>query len=204
MARLPWFRRSNRNDFPTHPGLIDRNPQNIPLPVGGFSVVRRRHRVAQLKRWWRRNTVNIFTALGMGAAAAGAILSSTQPAVPVYQSGNFVHVADTVLHPAGSNLFVGNAAFVTAKLPSGQVRAAASTLVRGKNVSGFCQMSFISATQVEESCSFVIGNRTVSADDQLDTAKGGVWHRRYGDGQEVSIQVPSNGSVIPIPFAIGK
>ena len=51
-----------------------------------------------------------------------------------------------------------------------------------------------------ESCLFTVGDTTVTA---TDTRSEGGWHRRYGDGQEVNLEVAGR-AVVPVPFALGR
>src|SRR6476646_10545862 len=96
--------------------LIDRTPQNLPVGVGGFDVVRERHRTSATTKWLRRNVPRLMIAAGVLGAVFGAYLTITQPPTPVYLEGNAIHIAGNVLkvqsESATQETFVGSGAMV--------------------------------------------------------------------------------------------
>ena len=201
-----------RGGPPPRNDLIDRNPRNIPLPTTGFAPVRQKRRPPALRKFWRRNAATMITSLGLIAALAGALVTLSQPPVPVYEYGNTIHVGSTVLtqapgnggQPAGSLAFTGSASYILKFLPDGSEKAAVVTDAHGEQVSGACLMSPADPARLTEHCSFTIAGKTLTSDDVLSAAQPGYWTRTYSDGSTVRIGVPTLGSVVPVPFPIGK
>ena len=193
--------------------LIDRDPQHLPIPIGGFSPVRRPRRPTRIGKFWRRNAASILTVVGMLAAAGGVALTVSAPPIPVYMSADQIHIGATVLThaagsglPAGSSLYSGNATYVLTMNPDGSMRAAAVTFANVLKIDGSCVMAapVPTGTGLIEQCSFLIGGKSLTAQDVLNFNQSGHWSRTYSDGSKVSIGVPPAGGVIPVPFPIGK
>jgi len=191
----------------TSPG-IDRNPQNLGVPLGGFDVVRKHGRIRPGRKWWRAQGATVVAVAGVAAAVGGGVLSATQPPVQVGRqgSGNGIRVGDAVLLPAGPNVYgtPPDPVLIIVPQPNGTTTAAASGYVDGQRVTGNCLMHQL-GNVINEACTFTIGaGMPVTAVDSLDVTGGGLWHRRYSDGTTVTIQVPPNGAVVPVPFPIGR
>jgi hypothetical protein len=170
--------------------------QRLPLPVGSPHPVRTgrlRRRRWRIRAWWRP----LLAAAGLAAAAAGAVLGTTPPAVPVALDTGSYRIGDATLPAAGGGVYAGQAgALVIATGPSG-TRAAGSTRLHGRPATGSCAMPASGAT---ERCAFGLAGRTITADDRLHD---GGWDRRYADGQAIRIQL-AGGRPIPVPFPIGR
>jgi hypothetical protein len=201
-----------RGGPPPREDLIDRNPRNIPLPISGFAPVRQKRRPPGLLKFWRRNAAVIVTALGLLGALVGALITISQPPVPVYSAGGGIHVGSTVLtHPADNGglpadreLFTGTASYILRFAPDGTEKAAAVTLAHGGEVTGSCVMAPPAADRLTEHCTFTVEGKALSSDDVLLFDRSGYWSRTYGDGATVRIGVPSQGGAVPVPFPIGK
>ena len=203
------------------PNLIDRDPQLLPVPIGGLRVVRNRRRVPALLKWWRRNLLTIVTGTGLLAGAVGAYFSLSGAPVPVYLQGGDVHIGANILvaqptatpttttytSPGVGALVIRWGGRDAASLTDGEITAGASTVSHGKPVSGWCQTDgwAVDAAQLQEDCSFVIDTLKVTAHDTFDLqAASPSWHRHYSDGIDATISVPSSGAVVPVPFPVGR
>jgi len=192
--------------------LIDRDPQNLSIPLGGFAPVRQRRRSPTMVKFWRRNAAGIVSIAGLALAAAGALISITQPPVPVYLRAGSVHVGSAVLtHPADNagqqapaQAYTGSAVMILVVNADGSAKASAVTDARGKVTSGACLMAPPSEDSVTETCSFTVGSEKLTSSDVLDLHRSGQWTRTYSDGTTVAIGVPNAGAAIPVPFAIGR
>ncbi len=202
---------------PAKRALIDRTPQNLPLPLGGLRSFRQKRRPHAARKWWRRYSPGILTWIGLLAAVAGAYLSWTQQAVSVYitPEGSSIHIGNSVLTRQTDSLFVGDAAMVIVPIPAHGLTgtttlATASTYSHNHNVAGWCNMTpSTGTTPSSETCRFWIGTPitsepTFKSTDTFDT-KTGHWTRRYTDGLTVEIAVPSGkGGIVPVPFPVGR
>ena len=120
-----------RRSAPGDDSLIDRNPQNIPLPLGD-TVVRGHRRTPAIIKWWRQRAATIVTLLGLGAAGIGAYLAVSGQSVPVYLQGNTVHVGSLTLTQKTPNVYVGAAILViTQNRTTGAITAASAEVVAG-------------------------------------------------------------------------
>jgi hypothetical protein len=190
--------------------LIDRNPQNLPMPVGDFDVYHKSHRPSEFRKWVRLRTPTLMVSLGLAGAIAGAFLTVSQPPTPVYLEDGNIHVAGNVLRPLSTGsgdptTFTGNGAAVLHENADGSASAGGSTVYRGTIFTGSCRMQTLS-TIITDKCSFSLGGTPVSATDTYDLGPTGDhnWHRQYSDGKSTLISVPPNGAVIPVPFPVGR
>ena len=201
-----------RGGPPPRDDLIDRNPRNIPLPTAGFAPVRQKRRPPGLLKFWRRNAATMVTGVGLIGALGGALITVSQPPVPVYATAGTIRVGSTSLThptdngglPADAELFTGSASYVLKLLPDGSEKASAVTDAHGEDVSGVCIMAAPAADRLTEHCTFTIAGKSVSSDDVLLFGQPGSWSRTYNDGTTVRIGVPTSGGVVPVPFPIGK
>jgi hypothetical protein len=170
--------------------------QRLPLPVGSPHPVRsgRLSRPGwRIRAWWRP----LIAAAGLAAAAAGAVLGTTPPTVPVALDAGAYRIGDATLSATGGGVYTGQAgALVVATGPAG-TRAAGSTRLHGQPATGSCTLPASGAT---ERCTFVLAGRTIAANDRL---RDGGWDRRYADGQAIRMQL-ARGRPIPVPFPIGR
>lgn len=179
--------------------------------MGDFAPVRQKRRPPALMKFWRRNAASILTAVGLLAAAGGALATLSQPPVPVFIEANAVHIGAAVLtHPADNGgvatgtLYSGAAAFILVVNADGSEKASAVEDVHSSLSKGVCTMAAPTATGVTEHCSFTLGSKSFTADDTLTFSQSGHWSRVYSDGTRTQIGVPTSGGVIPVPFPIGK
>jgi hypothetical protein len=191
-------------------GLIDRNPQNLPMPVGGFDVFHSRRRPSEFRKWLRLRTPGLLISLGVIGAGLGAFLTVTQPPTPVYMESGNIYVGGNVLRPVATtsgdpSTFSGNGAVVLHEHADGSASAGGSMVLHGTIITGSCRMATVS-TIVTDKCSFSIGGTALSATDTYDLGPTGDhnWHRQYSDGQSALISVPTDGALIPVPFAVGR
>ena len=196
--------------IPPRYGLIDRDPQNLPLPVGGFDVIRQRHRASQTRKWLRLYVPRILITLGVFGALFGAYLTMTQPPTPVFLENNQIHIAGNILSAqAGSSpdqeLFMGNGAMVLHEHQDGTATAGGSTVLGGVVVKGACTLTSTPAA-LSDNCNFTLGGTTVNSLDTYDLTRDGdhTWHRQYSDGRSTLISVPTDGAVVPVPFPVGR
>ena len=201
-------------------GLIDRNPQNLPMPVGGFDVFHSRRRPSELRKWLRLRTPGFLVLLGVAGlvgagrsalgAALGAFLTITQPPTPVYLQNGNIYVAGNVLRPVATTsgdptTFSGNGAAVLHEHADGSASAGGSMVLHGAIITGSCRMTTVS-TIVMDKCTFLLGGTNLTATDTYDLGPTGDhnWHRQYSDGRSTLISVPTDGALVPVPFAVGR
>jgi hypothetical protein len=186
--------------------LIDRDPQNLPVPVGGMTPVRihraRGHRPVGV------SIAPIAMGAGFAAAAAGAALLLFQAPVQVSLLGGHVQVGSMVLSQissssAGMSVYGGDASYALFEPGDGSARAAASWASDRGVWSGLCRMRAQGGLRVEE-CSFHTPTGTVTSVDVLDPAVASGWQRTYGDGVRVRIAIPPDGAAVPVPFPVGR
>lgn len=139
----------------------------------------------------------LLTALGLLAAAGGAILGATPPEVTVTLDEHAYRLGDVALAAQGGGVYAGPAgAIVIARGPAG-TRAGASTTLHGDAMLGSCRLD---PDGMHERCTFDLGARTVTAIDEFD---GSGWRRRYSDGLEVRIRL-GQARPVPVPIAVGR
>lgn len=191
-------------------GLIDRDPQNLPVPIAGLRPERQRPEPAPL-RFWRRRGAELVAASGLLLAVAAAGVTVTRPPVAAYMEGDTVHVGDLTLHHPANNggvdvgrLYTGPATLLMVTRADGSVVASSVTFLDGQRVTGVCTFGPPSATLISERCLFEIGGASVTCDDTLRFAAPGSWQRRCSDGQQLTVSVPQGADVIPLPFDLGR
>lgn len=191
--------------------MIDRDPQNLPIPLGGMSPQRRALGTAAPIRLWRRRRAEVLAGLGLLLAAAAAVVTLTRPVLAVYLENDAVHVGDlTLAHPADNGglgegrLYRGPATFLMIARSDGSVTATSVTFLGGRRVTGVCSFGPPTASAIAERCVLDIGAASVSCEDSLRFDAPGVWRRRCSDGQELTVLVPAGTGVIPMPFPLGR
>ena len=187
--------------------MIERDPQNLPIPLGGMAPVRVRR--PRLRRALRLRLSTIALAFGVLCGATGLAMLLAPQTVAVSLSGDRFQVGGMSLRevnqPAGDQLrrFEGDASYVLAERGHGTAIAAAAWTSAGAPSQGVCTLRPQGRLLVEE-CSFVMGVRHLTSVDVLDPAKGSAWQRTYSDGARVTIAVAQNGAAAPIPFPVGR
>lgn len=198
---------------------INRNPQNIPLPVGDLRIVRRTTRMSPFVRWIRHQAPDIAAVVGILMAGAGALIVLVPNPVPVYGNGGTVVVGNETLSLATQNATLttyggGSTAAITIDDQSSQVVASGSATVSGTKETGRCVMTGVQQNTgtivdpqplqpIQENCSFVIGGRSLQSTDNYNEASH-QWDRNYSDGSTTFIAVDPDGVVIPVPFPVGE
>lgn len=188
-------------------GLVDRRPQNLPVPLGGMAPEHDLRRVSSLQVIWRRWWHHLAITAGIVCAVLAALLVALAPPGLVYERAGAVHVDQVVLSSAGrlpetgATLFTGAASYLLVERPDGSARASAVS-TGSSHLRATCELR--SQPQLlTEHCRFNVDSRTFSADDVLDLRTGSGWRRAYSDGRHVAIGVPPEGAVVPVPFPIG-
>jgi hypothetical protein len=185
-------------------GVIDRDPQNLPVPLGGMAPVRvlRRRRPRPL----RAQYPPVLIAVGVLAGAVGMILLLLPSPVAVSLFGDRLQVGGMVLKEVGSGpgvwRYAGDASYVLAEHADGSAAAAAAWTTSGSTSSGVCTLRRAGARLLDE-CTFTSTAGTLTSVDLLDPATGSGWQRTYADGTRVTIAVSSDGGAVPVPFPIG-
>ncbi len=185
-------------------GSLDRSPQTLPVPLGGLAPVHR-HTTA-LKRMMRRHRSAPLLALGLVAAAGGVWLSTPSG----FQAGRDragVHIDDLLLSRvadtvAGTEIFTGSATLVI-KTVAEVSRSGAVMAWNGVPTTGRCVLIHATSADTRETCDFTIGATRLTAVDGFDPVTR-TWVRRYDDGREITIDVPTGASLVPIPFPLGR
>lgn len=191
-------------------GLVDREPRNLPIPIGDLRPIRRPPPGSRM-RGWRRRGPALLTLLGVLLVVSAAMVTVTRPPLSAYLDEDTVHVAGvTLTHPASNGglasglLYQGAATLLLVDAPDRRVVASAVTYLDGAKVTGVCDLGPPTRTQVAESCVLAIGDQSVTCDDVLRFAAPGDWARRCSDGQTLTVSVPQGASVIPLPFPLGR
>lgn len=192
-------------------GLIDRDPQLLPVPLGDLRPRRRARSVAAPLRLWRRHSYEILAAGGLLLAVTAAVVTLTRPALAVYLQGDLVHIGSlTLSHPrdngglAEGRLYTGPATLLLVARADGALVASGVTFLGGQRVTGVCTLGPAAATEITESCALHIGGRSVTCADALRFDTPGSWERTCSDGQRLTIAVPAGAAVIPMPFPLGR
>ncbi len=172
----------------------------LPIPIAGFTPVFAPRRIAR-PQWWRGQGSRVAMVIGIASAIFGAWLAQSASQVPVYARSGTVWVGNHALTPTGGGEYDGDAAAVMVQVSPTVIRAGASANVNGSRSLGLCLMTEHSASDMDEACSFMLAGKVVGSTDHFN---GQSWARRYSDGREVTIPVPSGGSVIPVPFPVGR
>jgi hypothetical protein len=193
--------------FPPPLHLIDRTPQNIPLPLGGMAPVRVR-RSARTRAI--RTRAHVVTAgAAVCCAAAGVTLLAAPTTVPAALLGGRIEVGSMSLREVGAApqtgtfLYGGDASLALTERGDGSARASAAWIADGALSSGTCDLRRDGSRLIDD-CSFTGPPGTTTSVDVLDPARGAGWQRTYRDGARVTIAVPADGAAIPVPFPIGR
>ena len=196
---------------PEPAGVIDRDPQHLPVPIGDLRPRRQPRTTRAPMRLLRRRGSELFAAAGLLLAVAAAVVTVTRPPLSVYLEGDTVHVAGLSLsHPADNGgltdgrLYTGPATLLMVDRPGGAVIASAVTYLEGERVTGVCDFGPPTTTEVAERCVLHIGSAAVTCEDALRFEGQGSWERSCSDGQVLTVTVPSGGEVIPMPFPLGR
>jgi hypothetical protein len=190
------------------PGRIDRDPQNLPVPLGGGTPVRvqrsRRHREM------RSRARALVIGVAITCAAVGVALLALPPSIAVYLLGDRLTVGNMVLRAVGplsgggteATLYDGDASYVLTEPGNGSARAAATWTSSGAIWSGVCNLHAVKARLIDE-CTFTVSTGRLTSVDVLDPAGGSDWQRTYDDGVRATIAVLPDGAAVPVPFPIG-
>ena len=187
--------------------LIDRTPQNLPVPLGGLAPVRvtppRRERGPHL------DASRLFLGVGAlcGAIGLGLLLSPASVSVSLVgdrlEVGGMVLTAIAPTAPSQPVRYQGDASYVLAEHRDGTAMAAAAWMSGGTRSTGVCNLHRDGIRLIEE-CTFALGTAHLTSVDVLDPASGSVWQRTYGDGGRATIGVSPEGGAVPVPFPIGR
>ena len=188
---------------------IDRNPQNLPIPMGGYAPVwkfkRAPKRSRRIQLWVPRG----IAVLGLCCAALGASLALRQNDATIYwdSAANVIYVNGTALLSVGTGTYGGGAVPAFAIVANGDgTEVAAAQAKYGPNqlaMAGSCRMTAVTnGASVQESCTFSLGGQTLQAADRYDLTSH-VWHRTYLDGQTIDIST-AKGAIVPVPFPFGR
>jgi hypothetical protein len=189
------------------PGVIDRRPQNLPVPLGGDAPVRA-HR-SRRRRPIRGRAGFLVAGAGVTCAALGLGLLAAPAATAASLFGDHVEIGGMVLREKGqiggshAVLYSGDASYVLTEHGDGSATAAAAWVASGVNLSGVCTLRPVQARLIDE-CTFTMSSGQVTSVDVLDPSRGQEWQRTYDDGVRASIVVSPDGSAIPVPFPIGR
>ncbi len=191
-------------------GLVDREPRNLPIPIGDLRPIRRPPPGGRM-RAWRRRGPEILVLLGVLMVVSAAMVTITRPPLSAYLDGDTVHVGGvTLTHPAGNGglasgrLYQGAATLLLVAAPDRRVVASAVTYLDGAKVTGVCDFGPPTHSEVDERCVLAIGEQSVTCDDVLRFAAPGGWKRRCSDGQSLTVSVPQGATAIPLPFPLGR
>lgn len=185
-----------------HP--LDRAPQLLPVPLGGLAPAHR-HTTA-LKRIIRRHSTAPLLVLAFAAGAGGAWLSTSSRTFEAGQDAAGVHIDGLTLEPtvqsdASTQIFTGAATMVITTSP-GVTRGGAVMTWNGVSATGRCALRR-DAAGVSETCMYSMGTRWLTSVDRFD-ATTRTWKRRYNDGVEVTINVPTGAVLMPVPFPLAR
>jgi hypothetical protein len=186
------------------PGSLERSTQTLPVPLGGLAPV---HRTS--KSWrhgWSRHRGASLTALALAAAGCGVWLSVSPRYFEAGRDGAGVHVGGTLLArlaqpSAGTEVFTGQATLVIVTPSPKTMTASAVMTWNGMPTIGRCVL-IAGGTGSSERCDYTTSATRLTSIDTFDP-RTRVWHRRYDDGVEILITVPTRCAVIPIPFPLG-
>lgn len=170
------------------------NQQRLPLPVGSPHPIRRGRPIFRGQPGGERT---LLAALGMAAAAAGAVLTTLPPSASVRLDEQSYRIGDVLLESRGDGVYAGPGGALVLQDQGGRTRAGASTYLNGEHMVGGC---LLAPGGGSERCWFELGGRRILADDQL---RSGGWDRRYDDGRKIRISL-AGGRPVPVPFALGR
>jgi hypothetical protein len=146
-------------------------------------------------------------ALTLVAVGGGIWLSISPRGFNAGRDAVGVQVDDMTLTPsanatAGTEVFSGAATLVVVRAPSGLITGGAVMTWNGLRATGRCAL-LERAEGAMETCEFGLGATRLTSSDRY-VASTRTWNRRYGDGVDVTISVPSGSTPIPIPFPVGR
>ena len=185
--------------------MIDRAPQNLPVPLGGVAPVRLRR--ARRRHLVRRHARSAALAAAALATVAGVTLLLIPDPLDAYLDGDGIHVGAMTLRASGPSvggrtLYSGDASLVLVEA-GGTARAAASWSTNGRTMLGTCTLRIEPRHLVDE-CEFDTASGRLTSVDVLDPSSSSSWHRTYNDGVDVDIGVAPDGAAIPVPFPVGR
>ncbi len=159
-------------------------------------------------RTWRRHQSAALLAVA-AAATGGAVWLATSPrSFTVAANASEVRVDGVVLTASaphvkgGMRVFTGQASLALTPAKSGMVHGAAVMVWKGMVTTGKCVLH-LAPLSASETCRFRNGAVELTATDTFDSASR-LWHRRYGDGVDVTVMVPKGSDLVPIPFPLGR
>jgi hypothetical protein len=172
--------------------------QNLPIGAVTSPHAVRVQRRPPLRRLLRPRLQALLTVAGIGAAAAGVVVSLGPGQVSVTMTPASYDIGGNTLVATSPGVFrgAGGAALVVAH-SGGETRAGASAVLNGVHTTGRCTVREEGGREV---CDFTIGRSALSA---VDTRTSSGWHRRYDDGRTVDIAF-SGRQPVPVPFAVGR
>ena len=184
---------------------LPRSAQTLPVPLAGLAPVHRRP--TAVRRMLRRQRTAPILALALIAAAGGVWLSTSPRSFDAGNDASGVHIDDILLTPVAPStprmhLFTGAASLAIATALDGTMRAGAVMTWNGVFTTARCELHPGDGSAVE-TCDYDMGTVRLTSMDSY-SAQSRVWHRRYGDGVEIAIAVPSGTALIPIPFPLGR
>lgn len=189
------------------PAVVDRHPQNLPVPLGGMTPVRRAHR--RRRRPIRTHAARALLITGLIAALAGMALLSLPATTEAYLDGDSIHVGGMTLTAAGpagrggATLYAGDASYVLVEPGDGSATASAVWSEQGVAMVARCALHHDGQRLVDE-CAFDGASGRLTSVDVLDPSAGSTWQRTYSDGVRVAIAVGQQGAAVPVPFPIGR
>jgi hypothetical protein len=184
---------------------LPRSAQTLPVPLGGLAPVHRGS--TALGRILRRQRTASLLAFALIAAGSGVWLSTSPRSFDAGNDAAGVHIGDILLTPvaqstSGLHVFTGAAALAIATASDGTMRAGAVMTWNGVSTTARCELRPGDAG-AEETCHYDMGPIRLTSTDSY-AARMRTWRRRYGDGVEITITVPSGTALIPIPFPLGR
>lgn len=186
--------------------MIDRDPQNLPVPLGGMTPVR--VIPSRRRRGVRCDLARLLVLSGVVTGAAGLALLLAPPHVAVSLVGDHLEVGGMVLTavgPTGTSRparYQGDASYVLVERRDGTAAAAATWASGGTSSTGVCRLHRDGLRLIDE-CAFTLSSARLTSVDVLDPARGSTWERTYGDGVVARIDVSPDGGAVPVPFPIG-
>ncbi|MDQ6772977.1 MAG: hypothetical protein M3024_08315, partial [Candidatus Dormibacteraeota bacterium] len=138
----------------------------------------------------------LLAVAGVVAALLGVWLAQSPRAPVVGLDAAGYHLGSTLLPPLGGGVYATAEAAVVIRGTAATERAAASTRLDGRPMTGVCTATDAGG----ERCEFRLGGRQLASTDRL---QNGAWERRYDDGARLHIDLVG-GRAAPLPFALGR
>ena len=185
---------------------IGQRRQHLPVPLGGAHPAHVRS-IPRGTRAWARHWRSLAITVGALSAAVGTWLGLASPDISVFLDASGVHVGNMVLKPLardgvmGTSVYSGDATFAVRIATDGALVGSAVTYVGGVRSSGVCHMRMQLGGFIED-CRFTMGGRSFTSRD-VYTRDAHSWLRRYSDGSQTRVDVPSAARLVPVPFPIG-